>query len=272
MRFRRLVLVPVVMSPRRDGHRLVVGRAQVARRCSAVVADRDGAAARGDSRPAPAAGHQQARRQTTRTAVASPDVGGAAPAATARATEARREADRFGPGPARGATAETANAGSRKRAVTASPANDNRQHGSQAHGERGSDMRAPAALPTAAHAAGRAVQLERRRLHTRVHGQLAHPRLVEDHTRGGRFGLGESTTQSAERRADCVPTASVAADQNPTRRTLSPPQKDVNQATPAPPLRCRRFPWERRGTVSPGQEADFPPWQTVYWYFNRWEQ
>jgi hypothetical protein len=61
MRFRRLVLVPVVMSPRRDGYRLVVGRALVARRCSAVVADRDGAAARGDSRPAPAAGHQQAR-------------------------------------------------------------------------------------------------------------------------------------------------------------------------------------------------------------------
>ncbi|HEV8165235.1 MAG TPA: hypothetical protein VGR74_12440 [Actinomycetota bacterium] len=63
-------------------------------------------------------------------------------------------------------------------------------------------MRTPAAaLPTATPAAGRAVQLERRRLHTRRHGPLVHPRLVEDHTRGGRFGLGDSTTQSAERRA-----------------------------------------------------------------------
>jgi hypothetical protein len=166
-----------------------------------------GGAARGDSGPAPAAGHEQARRQTTRIAGVSPDVGGATTATAARATEAKaRIAElRCSSGPARGATAETASAGGRNRAVTASPTNDDRQDSLPAYGERGSDMRTPATLPTAAPAAGRAVQFERRRLHTRGHGPLVHPRLVEDHSRGGRFGLGDSTTQSAERRADRRP-------------------------------------------------------------------
>jgi hypothetical protein len=172
--------------------------------------------ARGLPGPAPTAGDEQARRQTIRIAAASPDVGGTATAAAARATEKkeRRAAGRFSPGSARGATAETAGArgrrgavtaGSRKGAVTASPANDDRQHRSRAHGDRGSDMRAPAAgPPEGGAAAGRAVQLERRRCHTGRHGPLVHPRLVEHHGRGGWFGS-SGPTQSAERCADAGP-------------------------------------------------------------------
>jgi hypothetical protein len=161
-------------------------------------------AARGDSGPAATACDEQARRQTTRIAVASPDVGRSTPAAPARTTRKavpKGDEQRFSPGPAWGATPEASSASGRPARVTASPANDNRQYGSPAHGERGRDMGAPAGLPTGG-TAGRAVQLERRGLHPWGHGPLVGPRLVEDHARGGRFGLGESTTQSAERCAD----------------------------------------------------------------------